>query len=157
MTVTDGKVVAFGYHLKNSKGETIEKSTQPMEYIHGQNNIIPGLEKELKGLKVGDTKNVIVAPKEAYGEYINENVFDIPLANFPQDIKVEVGMQFTAHNDEGPVHVTIVEVKEGSAVADANHPLAGETLHFDVTIENIREATLQEKSHGHVHQHGHDH
>jgi FKBP-type peptidyl-prolyl cis-trans isomerase SlyD len=156
-SIKDGLVVSFNYTLKNNEGETLEESTQALEYIHGYGNIIPGLEKELTGLNIGDKKSVEVEPAEGYGEYNEELLFDVPRANFPADMSIQVGMQFQTEMEEGPMIVTVVEVGDENITVDGNHSLAGEILHFDVSIEGIREATPQELEHGHVHQGGHDH
>ena len=155
--VSNGKVVAFSYELKNNKGETLEKSDQPLEYLHGNNNIIPGLEKEMEGLAVGDQKDVTVKPSDGYGEYDKELRFEVPRKNFPAEIEIQAGMEFQTETENGPMIVTITEVKPDIIVVDGNHPLAGQQLHFDVTIQSIREATEQEMNHGHVHHGGHNH
>ncbi|MCX6352776.1 MAG: peptidylprolyl isomerase [Bacteroidetes bacterium] len=155
--VKNGLVVGFNYTLKNDKGELVEKSQQPMEYLHGNHNIIPGLEKELDGMQVGDTKLVTVAPKDAYGEIDPEMVYEVPRKNFPAGVELTAGMQFQTETDGGMMVVTVKELKLDSIVVDGNSPMAGQTLHFDVSIASIRNATPQEVEHGHVHSHGHDH
>jgi FKBP-type peptidyl-prolyl cis-trans isomerase SlyD len=155
--VEKGKVVGFTYELKNDQGNTMEKSDHPLEYLHGNNNIIPGLENKLEGMQVGETKNVKVAPADAYGELNNELVFEVPRDNFPPDVEITPGMQFQTDTEDGTMIVTVKEVTADKIVVDGNHPLAGQTLHFDVKIDSIREATEQERDHGHVHQGGHNH
>lgn len=155
--VSSGKVVGFTYELKNNKGETLEKSEQALEYLHGNQNIIPGLEKAMEDLIVGDTKNVKVEAKDAYGEYDKELRFEVPRKNFPGDVEIQVGMEFQTETENGPLIIVVKEVTPDNVVVDGNHPLAGQILHFDIKIESIRAASSQEASHGHVHNGGHDH
>jgi FKBP-type peptidyl-prolyl cis-trans isomerase SlyD len=155
--ISKGKVVGFSYELKNSKGEILEKSDQPMEYLHGNNNIIIGLEKEMNGLKVGDSKLVKVKPVDGYGEYDKDLRFEVPRKNFPDDVNIQVGMEFQTETETGPLVIVVKEVAKDKIVVDGNHPLAGQELHFDVKIESLRDATPQELTHGHVHHEGHDH
>ena len=155
--VSSGKVVGFSYELKNNKGETLEKSDQPLEYLQGNNNIIPGLEKEMEGLSVGDKKSVVVDPKEGYGEYDKDLRFEVPRKNFPAEVEIVAGMEFQTETEDGPMIVKVTEVRPDVVVVDGNHPLAGQKLHFDVEITSVRAATEQEISHGHVHHGGHNH
>ncbi|WCL50051.1 FKBP-type peptidyl-prolyl cis-trans isomerase [Leptospira sp. GIMC2001] len=151
MNVAKGKVVGFAYHLQNSEGETLDESKDPMEYLHGFQNIIPGLEKEMEGLKIGDKKTVTVLPADAYGEYNEELVYKIPRTNFPADEEIQPGMQFRADGEEGPISLFVQEVVGDDVIMNGNHPLAGETLKFDVEIHTIREASAEEMEHGHSH------
>lgn len=157
--VQKDKVVSFSYTLKDSDGNILEQTdkNRPMEYLHGNQNIIPGLEREMEGLIIGDSKSVSVDPKDGYGEYNAELTFRVPRDNFPEGTNLEPGMEFQTETENGPMVITITEVLDNEVVVDANHPMAGQTLHFDITINNVREATAQEKQHGHVHAHGHDH
>ncbi|MGZ5242553.1 MAG: FKBP-type peptidyl-prolyl cis-trans isomerase [Bacteroidia bacterium] len=157
--VQKDKVVSFSYTLKDSDGNILEQTdkNRPMEYLHGNQNIIPGLEREMEGLNIGDSKSVSVDPKDGYGEYNTELSFRVPRDNFPEGTNLEPGMEFQTETENGPMVITITEVLDNEVVVDANHPMAGQTLHFDITINNVREATAQEKQHGHVHAHGHDH
>ena len=150
-------MVGFSYELKNNKGETLEKSDQPLEYLQGNNNIIPGLEKEMEGLSVGDKKSVVVDPKEGYGEYDKDLRFEVPRKNFPAEVEIVAGMEFQTETEDGPMIVKVTEVRPDVVVVDGNHPLAGQKLHFDVEITSVRAATEQEISHGHVHHGGHNH
>ena len=123
----------------------------PLAYIHGFGNLIPGLERELEGKKVGDKSHVVVKPEEAYGVRHDELVQEVPLASFDDASHVQEGAQFQMHTPEGARIATVTKVSGDKVTIDLNHPLAGETLHFDVAIENIREATETELEHGHVH------
>ncbi|RYD71645.1 MAG: peptidylprolyl isomerase, partial [Sphingobacteriales bacterium] len=148
--VTSGKVVSFSYTLKDAEGNVLEQTNkgEPMQYLHGNQNIIPGLERELEGLKVGDKKSVKVEPQDGYGEYNEEMSFKVPKTNFPQGVDLEPGMEFQTETENGPMVIVVTEVLEDEIVVDANHPMAGETLHFDITIDEVRDATAQETQHG---------
>jgi len=159
-TVQQDAVVAIDYTLTDNQGTIIDSSegAEPLEYLHGHGNLIPGLEKELVGMTVGDEKKVTVAPEDAYGQRQEDATQFIPKEAFPPDMQVEPGMALemrdTSSNQVFEVFVT--EVRPDGVVVDFNHPLAGETLHFDVKIANIRPATPDEIAHGHVHS-GHHH
>ena len=145
MTVENGKVVSFHYTLTNAQGDVLDQSQEhPMPYLHGAGNIIPGLEKELAGKKVGDKLTVNVPAAEAYGEYDEQLVNDVPR-------NIEAGMQFQADTPEGVQVITVKAVNGDLVTVDANHPLAGQDLNFDVEIVEVREATEEETAHGHVH------
>ena len=155
MTVAANKVVLMHYTLKDKTGEVLDSSAdkEPMAFIHGVGNLIPGLERELEGKKTGDKINAVVKPEDAYGEYSKENIHKVPLSGFQAegDEKLEVGMQVRIETNDG---ISVAEVKgiEGEEITlDLNHPLAGETLHFDVEVVEVREATKDELDHGHAH------
>lgn len=158
-TIQNGKVAAFSYILKDSDGKILEQTSagDSLEYIHGSQNIIPGLEKAMTGMKVGEMKNVKVKAEDAYGLYDDDLLFKVPLSNFPPDKLIEPGMEFQTQSEDGVMVITVREIDDENAIVDGNHPMAGLDLEFDVTVKNIREATPQELQHGHVHQHGHDH
>ena len=160
MTITTKKSVGFNYRLTDKNGQLIDASGpgEPFYYLHGYQNIVPGLEKELDGLKAGDKKQVVVSAADGYGE-LNENlVFEVPRANFPADMNIEAGMEFQTKDDNGqPMFVVVTDVTNDFVKVDGNHPLAGIELHFDVEITDVRDATLQELAHGHAHAGGHDH
>lgn len=159
MPISDNTVVRIHYTLKNESGDILDSSAgrEPLIYLHGVGNIIPGLEAALAGHEAGDTVQASIEPKDAYGERFEELVQAIPRSAFPvQDI--QPGMQFSAGTDEGGQIVTVVKVEDDIITIDGNHPLAGETLHFDVEVVDLREATEEETAHGHVHgPGGHDH
>ncbi len=152
-TIKNGCVVGFNYKLTNSEGQLLDqsKSDAAFEYLHGYNNIIPGLEKQLEGLKAGDKKNVLVQPEDGYGLADENRIFSVPKSNFPQGVEIEVGMQFQSEGPEGTMVVAVTSVTEDTVNVDANHPLAGQTLHFDVEIVAVRAGTEDELSHGHSH------
>ena len=152
MTVENGKVVSFHYTLTNAQGDVLDQSQdQPMPYLHGAGNIIPGLEKELAGKKVGDKLTVKVPAAEAYGEYHEQLVNDVPREAFQGVDQIEPGMQFQANTPEGVQVITVKAVNGDQVTVDANHPLAGQDLNFDVEIVDVRDATEEESAHGHVH------
>ena len=158
--VEEGKVVSFSYTLKDNNGNMVEQSDpgQPLEYLHGSANIIPGLERKMEGMLLGDTKSITVPAEEGYGEYDEKLVFKVPMENFPQNTEIKEGMEFRADSEHGPLMLTVVELGDDYVIVDGNHPMAGENLHFDVKVEGIRQATQEEKEHGHVHgPEGHHH
>lgn len=160
MEIGENKVVMFHYTLRDAQGEEIESSREgdPLAYIHGKSNIIQGLESALEGREVGDQFEVEIPPEEAYGKRDERLVQDVPRDIFEGVDDVEVGMQFRAESQAGEQMVTVTEIEGDEVTVDGNHPLAGETLHFDVEITGVREATEEELSHGHPHVgggHGH--
>lgn len=158
LTIGNGKVVGFTYVLTDNEGKTIDQSGgKTFEYIHGIGNIVIGLENALNGLKIGHKEMVKVTAEEGYGIYKQDLVFEIPKSNFPANLELKAGMEFQADGPEGTMMIIIKEIMDELVLADANHPLAGVDLNFDVEIMSIREATQQELDHGHVHAHGHDH
>jgi FKBP-type peptidyl-prolyl cis-trans isomerase SlyD len=159
MQVAENKVVSIHYKLTNDAGETLDSSEgrEPLAYIHGQGNIIPGLEKALDGKNSGDELNVTVEPAEGYGDRHEQLIQDVPMSAFEGVDEVKPGMQFQAQTEAGPRVITVKEVNDDQVKIDGNHPLAGETLHFEVSVAEVRDATEQELEHGHVHEGGEDH
>jgi FKBP-type peptidyl-prolyl cis-trans isomerase SlyD len=157
-TVANDLVVAIDYSLRVD-GEVIDSSEgqEPLEYLQGHQNIIPGLEKEMLGMKVGDSKEVNVNPAEGYGESDPEAFMEIPKNQFPEHIPVETGTELQVENEQGkPVYARIDKVENNMVTLNFNHPLAGKELHFSVTVLAIRNAKEEELAHGHVHN-GHHH
>ena len=159
MKVCDDKVVTIHYTLKDADGELLDSSTpeDPMAYLHGQGNIIEGLETALVGKQVGEKLSVSVEPSEAYGEFDESMIQKVPVSAFEGVESVEPGMQFHADTADGPRVVTVKQVKDENVTVDANHPLAGIHLHFEVEITDIRNATEDELQHGHIHGPGCNH
>lgn len=154
MHIAEQSVVSIQYTLTNDAGETLDTSDgrEPLVYLHGAQNIIPGLESELTGKSVGDSFDVTIQPEEAYGTVNPELVQTVPHSAFEGVEKVEPGMQFQARGDDGETQViTVTEVADSGVTVDGNHPLAGQVLNFSVRVEEIREATEEEIEHGHVH------
>lgn len=147
------RVVSFHYTLKNSAGEQLESSvgSEPLMYLEGVGQIIPGLEEAIKALKAGDKKTITVKAAEAYGEVEPEMIVEIPKERLPKQ-DVQVGDRF--HADAGDGHAQVVQVTKVTdthVTIDGNHPLAGQDLTFEVEIDSTREATKEELSHGHAH------
>jgi FKBP-type peptidyl-prolyl cis-trans isomerase SlyD len=158
LKVMDGQVVSMDYNL-HIDGQLVDSSKggDPLDYLHGAGNIIPGLESELDGMAVGESKRVIVSPADGYGEHDPEAYMEVPRGEFPAEIPLEIGTQLQLQNEDGhPMYARIDEINDDTVVLDFNHPLAGKELHFDVTIVAVREPTTEELDHGHVH-HGHEH
>ncbi len=161
MQVADKKVVSMQYTLTNDAGEVLDQSQtgEPLVYLHGSGNIIPGLEKELNGKSSGDALKVRVAPEEAYGVRDEGMVQVMPRNVFQGVESIETGMQFQAQGQgqDDPVMITVTKVEDDEITVDGNHPLAGEALTFDVEIADVRDATEDELKHGHVHGAGCNH
>ena len=160
MTVEDNRIVSFHYKLTDSEGQQIESSREhePMSYLHGANNIIAGLEREMTGRKAGDEFSVTVQPEDAYGTRSEANIQRIPLKRLGKVPRPRVGQVLALQTQQGPVQVTVVKVGKFNLDVDANHPLSGQALTFDVEIMSIRDATEEEIGHGHAHgPGGHDH
>jgi len=153
MQVAKNKVVYMDYTLTNDEAEVLDSSKggEPLAYLHGADNIIPGLEKELEGRKAGDAVQVSVEPADGYGEYNQEMTQVVPSSMFEGVDEIEVGMQFQAETPDGVQVIRIAEVSGDEVTIDGNHPLAGQRLHFDVTITEVRDASDEELEHGHVH------
>jgi len=159
MIAEKDKVVVFAYTLKDDDGNVLDTSDgrEPLPYLHGARNIIPGLEAALDGKAAGDQVTAVIAPEQAYG-MLNEQLIDkIPRENLDGIENLEVGLQLEAQTPDGTRIVRVAEVGEETVTIDANHPLAGMTLHFDVTVTEVRDATADELEHGHVHGDGCNH
>lgn len=152
MIISENVVVLFHYSLTDENGNELDSSTDkdPLAYIHGHKNIIPGLEKELDGKKEGDVMVVTIEAAEAYGERQEQMIQEVPRASFQVE-EMTVGMRFEAQTPNGPVSVVVTNVTDDMVTVDGNHPLAGKDLTFDVKIDSVREATEEELEHGHVH------
>jgi len=154
MKIDNNCVVSLHYTLTNDGGEQLDSSAgnDPLEYLHGGEGIIPGLEQELAGKEVGDKFVVTIQPEDAYGESRPELVSQVPRAQFPEEQDIQPGMQFQAQGPNGETQlITVKSVDDEHVKVDGNHPLAGQILHFDVSVEGIREATEEEIAHGHPH------
>jgi FKBP-type peptidyl-prolyl cis-trans isomerase SlyD len=154
MNIANNCVVAFHYTLTDDTGTEIDssKGQEPLAYLHGQGGIIPGLERELTGKTIGDAMKVTVQPADGYGELNPELIQPVPREAFQGVDQIDVGMQFQAQGQGGQMQMVVVkEVTDETVTVDANHPLAGQVLHFDVSIAEVREASEEELEHGHVH------
>jgi FKBP-type peptidyl-prolyl cis-trans isomerase SlyD len=159
MNITQDCVVTIHYTLKDDAGEIIDSSTpgEPLAYLHGHGNLVPGLERELADRSAGDKLNVKLLPVDGYGERDKGLVQRVPRRSLRGISKVEVGMRLHAQTEQGPRAVTVTHVAGDMVTIDANHPLAGKSLNFEIDITDVREATQEELSHGHVHGPGGDH
>lgn len=155
VTVKDDHVVSLDYVLRLENDQVIDQSSEgePLEFLQGHSQIIPGLEEALYGMEVGEEKDVVVTPTDAYGEYDPEGFEVMPRGAFPDDMELQQGLRLLVRdqNTGRPFEVTVSEVREDNVVLDFNHPLAGQTLHFHVQIADLRPATEEELEHGHVH------
>ena len=148
MTISKNSYVAIDYTLTDDSGKELDTSRggSPLEYIHGNGQLIAGMEKALEGKSEGDAFSVVIEPKDAYGEYDESLVTDVKRDQFDTDVKIEVGMQFQAMTAYGPQIVTVKKVTDDTITVDANHEMAGLTLHFDVKVVSVRDATADEIS-----------
>ena len=155
--VDDGQVVSMHYTLRVN-GQVLDSSEggDPLQFIQGMGHIIPGLENELYEMKIGDSKKVVVAAKDGYGEVDDEAFMDVPRDSFPTDVPAEVGTELELRDQsDHPVYARIETISADNVRLNMNHLLAGKELHFDVKIADLRPATEEEVSHGHVHEHEH--
>ncbi len=150
MEATRGAVVTLNYTLTDDEGELLDNAESMIEYLHGYCNIIPGLEEALEGAEPGHREMVVIEAADAYGEIDPDAVITLPPDAVPEGVELEPGMDVIGDTPSGPVHLTIVEVGDDGVVVDANHPLAGKRLHFDVEVVDVRAASDQELSQGYA-------
>ena len=153
-TVAVDTVVAMHYTLTLDGGDVVDSSSgkDPLHYLHGHGNIVPGLEEEMTGHKVGDKFDVRVPPEAGYGQRREDGVQEVPKGAFPADLELSPGMMLHAQHEGGaPIAVRVVEVGDETVKVDFNHPLAGQSLNFAVEVVSVRSATQDELTHGHVH------
>lgn len=153
MQIAERTVASFHYTLTNDAGEVLDSSSgrDPLTYLHGAGNIVPGLEKVMAGHSAGDSFNVVVAAAEGYGEPNPMLIQVVPKAAFQGVDTLEVGMEFQAQTPQGPLSVAIAKIEGDEVTVDGNHPLAGKTLHFAIEVTEVRDASLEELTHGHAH------
>jgi FKBP-type peptidyl-prolyl cis-trans isomerase SlyD len=153
MPIAQNSVVTIHYTLKDDAGDVIDSSREgdPIAYLHGHGNLVPGLERELEGKSTGDKVNVSVTPEQGYGEYDKQLVQQVPRRALQGIANVKVGMRLQAQTPQGPRAVVITRLVGDMVTIDGNHPLAGKNLNFDVEITDVRDATEEELAHGHVH------
>lgn len=154
MQIAQHTVAAIDYTLTDDAGEVLDTSDgrEPLAYLHGAGNLIPGLEQALEGSAEGDTLKVTIEPEQGYGERSEELIQAVPKDAFAGVEQVEPGMRFQATDDQDNVRVvTVTDVGDEQVTVDANHPLAGQQLHFDVKVVEVRAASTEEIEHGHVH------
>lgn len=159
LKIADNIVVTMDYELKID-GEVVDTSEDgdPIIFLQGAGQIIPGLEKAIYGLTAGDKKSVTVSPEDGYGEIDPDSIVEVPKDEFPEDFPLELGVEITVNTEdeddeslEEEMEATIIAINEDTVTLDFNHPLAGKSLNFDVNILEVREATPEEIEHGHVH------
>lgn len=153
MKIEKNKVVSIDYTLKGDDGKVIDTSDgrDPLAYIHGVGALIPGLESELEGKGIGDALSVSIPPEKGYGQFDENLVSDFDRSQFENVKDLAVGMQFQVQDEKGQHVFTVTKIDGDKVTMDGNHPLAGATLHFDVEVKEVREATTEELEHGHVH------
>lgn len=155
-----GKVVSVHYTLKGDDGSVLDSSgdAEPLIYLHGYDGLLPGLEKGIEGLEPGERSKVDLKAEDAYGPHDPEAVIEATRDQFPEDLVLEPGVEVSARGEDGMMTFRVLEVSADRAVLDGNHPLAGQNLHFEVEVLEVRDATAEEITHGHVHgPHGHGH
>jgi FKBP-type peptidyl-prolyl cis-trans isomerase SlyD len=158
-TVQDGLVVSMEYTL-SVDGEVLDSSKDagPLQFLAGYDNIVPGLEREMVGMKIGESKDVLVLPQDGYGEFDEEAFMEVPRSEFPADMELETGLELNVTDEEGQHQLAFVESFNDKIVRlDFNHPLAGAELQFNVKVVGLRDPTKEELDHGHVHEEGHHH
>ena len=147
MNIADRMYVAIDYTLTLESGQEIDKSPagEPLGFITGTGQIIPGLEKALMGKAAGDQAKLVVEPEDAYGPVKDDLFQDIPKSQFPTDVEIKPGMAFEAQGPRGPFMITVSTVNNNDTVTvDLNHPMAGKQLHFDVNVVEVREPSAEE-------------
>lgn len=164
LTVADDLVVSLDYTLRLEDDEVEDTSVgqEPLQFIQGRGHIIPGLERALYGMAVGDEKDVVVAPEDAYGEIDEDGFQEVGREFFPDEMELELGTSLHVRDEAGEVYTaTVASLEEDKVLLDFNHRLAGKTLFFNVKVLDLRPASAEELAHGHVHSgghhHGHDH
>jgi FKBP-type peptidyl-prolyl cis-trans isomerase SlyD len=158
-TVQSGLVVSMEYTL-TVDGEELDSSKDagPLQFLAGHDNIVPGLEREMIGMKIGESKDVVVSPADGYGEFDEEAYAEVPRSEFPKDMEIELGMELGVTDEDDNHQMAFVESVDDETVRlDFNHPLAGAELHFNVKVVGLRDPTSEELDHGHVHEEGHHH
>lgn len=149
MNIADQTVVSLQYVLKNATGEILDQCDreEPLCYLHGSGNLIPGVEEALVGSTTGATMQVVITPEKGYGERDDQLVLEVPRSELPEG-DLQVGMQFQVEHEGGRGIVTVANIEEDKVTLDGNHPLAGETLHFDLEVLDVRAATSKEVEQG---------
>ena len=156
-TVQDGLVVSMEYTL-SVDGEVLDSSKDagPLQFLAGYDNIVPGLEREMVGMKIGESKDVLVLPEDGYGEFDEEAFMEVPRSEFPTDMELETGLELNVTDEDGQHQIAFVEsFNDKNVRLDFNHPLAGAELQFNVKVVGLREPTKEELEHRHVHEEGH--
>lgn len=154
MDIAKNAVVSIDYTLTDDDGEIIDSSDGegPLVYLHGYGQLVPGLENELNGKTSGAAFKISIPPKEGYGEHDSQKLFEVEAGELPDDLEPELGMELTTDGPDGEeVSMWVSEITDNGVILDANHPLAGQTLHFAIQVRDVRAATAEEIEHGHAH------
>lgn len=153
MQIARDSVAAFHYTLTDDQNQVIDSSAgrDPLTYLHGGGQIVPGLEKQLEGRSAGDKFTADVVPEEGYGVHHPELMQEVPRSAFQGVENIQPGMQFQGRGPQGEINVTVTRVEDDKVFIDGNHPLAGKTLHFAIEVTDVRAASEEELAHGHVH------
>ena len=157
--VQNGLVVTMEYALQVD-GKVVDSSEgqEPLEFLAGASNIITGLEREMIGMKIGESRDVVISPEDGYGEMDEEDYMDVPRSEFPEEMPIRPGVEMEMSDDDGnPMYVRIDSVDGDTVTLNFNHPLAGKELHFNMKVVGLRPATKEELEHGHAHSAGDDH
>ena len=159
MSITQDSVVSLHYTLKDDEGKVLDSSSEgePLAYLHGHGNLVPGLERELAGKNPGDKFSVKITPADGYGELDKALVQKVPRRALKGIKNLNVGMRLHAQTPQGPQAVTVTHIQGDMVTLDGNHPLAGQNLNFDIEVTDVRAATEEELEHGHVHGPGDHH
>ncbi len=158
-TVQNGLVVSMEYTL-TVDGEILDSSNDagPLQFLAGYDNIVPGLEREMVGMKIGESKDVVVLPVDGYGEFDEDAFMEVPRSEFPTDMELEAGLELNVSDEDGQHQMAFVaSFNEEVVRLDFNHPLAGAELQFNVKVVGLREASQEELDHGHAHDEDHHH
>lgn len=153
MIISENKVVSINYTVKTENGEIIDSTEgkEPLSYIHGKGYILPGVEDALEGKEAGDSISIEVKPEDGYGYYYDELVFKVDKEKFSKIDNLEIGTQVQMSTENGPAIFLVTEITDDMVTIDGNHPLAGKTLFFDISVAGVRDATKEELDHGHIH------
>jgi FKBP-type peptidyl-prolyl cis-trans isomerase SlyD len=158
-TVQNGLVISMEYTL-TVDGEVLDSSNDagPLQFLAGYDNIVPGLEREMVGMKIGESKDVVVLPVDGYGEFDEDAYMEVPRSEFPTDMELEEGLELNVSDEDGQHQMAFVASFNDDVVRlDFNHPLAGAELQFNVKVVGLREASQEELDHGHAHDEDHHH
>lgn len=153
MQISDDMVVQFFYTVKDENGQALESNVgdEPVAYLHGHKNMMPGVEKALTGRETGESFSVTLPPEETYGKRVEGSEQRVPVKHLMGTKKWKPGMMAVVQTEQGQRQVTILKVGKFMATVDTNHPMAGKTLTFDLQVGDVRDATAEEKAHGHAH------
>lgn len=153
MQIAPNSVAEIDYTLTGDDGQVLDSTEgrESLAYLHGAGTIIPGLENALSGKQAGDEIRITLQPEDGYGVRDESLLQSVPAEQFAEVDDLQIGMRFRVQMKEGPMVFTVMKIADNQVTVDGNHPLAGKTLHFDVKVQDVRDATAEEIAHGHVH------